>query len=47
VTGTAPTAASPAHPSGDRPQSDVVFDVNHVTLRFGGVTSLNDVTMQP
>ena len=25
---------------------DVVFDVNHVTLRFGGVTSLDDVTLQ-
>lgn len=25
---------------------DVVFDVSHVTLRFGGVVSLNDVTMQ-
>jgi branched-chain amino acid transport system ATP-binding protein len=25
---------------------DVVFDVEHVTLRFGGVVSLNDVSMQ-
>src|SRR5436190_12530407 len=25
---------------------DVVFDVAHVTLRFGGVVSLNDVSMQ-
>jgi branched-chain amino acid transport system ATP-binding protein len=25
---------------------DVVFDISHVTLRFGGVTSLNDVSMQ-
>src|SRR5436305_13909780 len=25
---------------------DVVYDVEHVTLRFGGVTSLNDVTLQ-
>jgi branched-chain amino acid transport system ATP-binding protein len=25
---------------------EVVFDVDHVTLRFGGVVSLNDVTMQ-
>jgi len=25
---------------------DVVFDVAHVTLRFGGVTSLNDVSLQ-
>jgi branched-chain amino acid transport system ATP-binding protein len=26
--------------------SDVVFDIQHVTLRFGGVVSLNDVSMQ-
>jgi branched-chain amino acid transport system ATP-binding protein len=25
---------------------EVVFDVDHVTLRFGGVTSLNDVSLQ-
>jgi branched-chain amino acid transport system ATP-binding protein len=25
---------------------DVVFDVDHVTLRFGGVVSLNDVSLQ-
>ncbi|HJQ42088.1 MAG TPA: ABC transporter ATP-binding protein [Jatrophihabitantaceae bacterium] len=25
---------------------DVVFDIEHVTLRFGGVVSLNDVSMQ-
>jgi branched-chain amino acid transport system ATP-binding protein len=25
---------------------DVIFDINHVTLRFGGVVSLNDVSMQ-
>src|SRR5579884_2985557 len=25
---------------------DVVFDVQHVTLRFGGVVSLNDVSLQ-
>jgi branched-chain amino acid transport system ATP-binding protein len=25
---------------------DVVFDIEHVTLRFGGVVSLNDLTMQ-
>ena len=25
---------------------DVVFDIDHVTLRFGGVVSLNDVSMQ-
>jgi branched-chain amino acid transport system ATP-binding protein len=32
------TAATQAH--------DVVFDVNHVTLRFGGVISLNDISLQ-
>jgi branched-chain amino acid transport system ATP-binding protein len=37
-------ATSAARHSAD--PTDVVFDVNHVTLRFGGVTSLNDVTMQ-
>lgn len=25
---------------------DIVYDISNVTLRFGGVTSLNDVTMQ-
>jgi branched-chain amino acid transport system ATP-binding protein len=25
---------------------DIVFDVNHATLRFGGVVSLNDISMQ-
>jgi branched-chain amino acid transport system ATP-binding protein len=25
---------------------DLVFEVDHVTLRFGGVTSLNDVSLQ-
>ena len=28
------------------PDREVVFDVDHVTLRFGGVTSLNDVSLQ-
>jgi branched-chain amino acid transport system ATP-binding protein len=28
------------------PEQDVVFDVDAVTLRFGGVTSLNDVSLQ-
>jgi len=28
------------------PVHDLVFDVDHVTLRFGGVTSLNDVSLQ-
>ncbi|HEU5268710.1 MAG TPA: ABC transporter ATP-binding protein [Jatrophihabitans sp.] len=27
-------------------QREVVYDIDHVTLRFGGVTSLNDVSMQ-
>jgi branched-chain amino acid transport system ATP-binding protein len=27
-------------------QQDLVFDVQHITLRFGGVVSLNDVSMQ-
>ena len=30
----------------ETPAHDVVFDVEHVTLRFGGVVSLNDVSMQ-
>src|SRR2546421_6384995 len=37
----APPPAPPAVPS-----RDVVFDVQHVTLRFGGVTSLNDVSLR-
>ncbi len=28
------------------PTRDVVFDIQHVTLRFGGVTSLNDVSLR-
>jgi|tagenome__1003787_1003787.scaffolds.fasta_scaffold20832747_2 branched-chain amino acid transport system ATP-binding protein len=33
--------------AGARPvERDVVFDVSHTTLRFGGVTSLNDVSLQ-
>jgi branched-chain amino acid transport system ATP-binding protein len=28
------------------PSADIVFDIEHVTLRFGGVVSLNDVSMQ-
>ena len=27
-------------------EQDFIFDVQHVTLRFGGVTSLNDVSLQ-
>src|SRR4051812_35382570 len=30
----------------DAPVGEVVVDVEHVTLRFGGVVSLNDVTLQ-
>src|SRR5205807_10637127 len=26
--------------------ADVIVDVNHVTMRFGGVTSLDDVSVQ-
>ncbi|MFN2518138.1 MAG: ABC transporter ATP-binding protein [Jatrophihabitantaceae bacterium] len=34
---------SPSAPSATR---EVVFDVSHVTLRFGGVVSLNDVSLE-
>src|SRR5690242_14976207 len=27
-------------------QREVVYEVDHVTLRFGGVTSLNDVSLK-
>jgi branched-chain amino acid transport system ATP-binding protein len=30
----------------NQPTNDLVFDVDHVTLRFGGVVSLNDVSLQ-
>jgi branched-chain amino acid transport system ATP-binding protein len=30
----------------DAPREDIVFDVDHLTLRFGGVVSLNDVSLQ-
>jgi branched-chain amino acid transport system ATP-binding protein len=33
-------------PALDDSEQDLVFDVQHVTLRFGGVVSLNDVSMQ-
>jgi branched-chain amino acid transport system ATP-binding protein len=39
------SAAEPM-PAPSNPADDVVFDVDHVTLRFGGVVSLNDVSMQ-
>jgi ABC-type branched-subunit amino acid transport system ATPase component len=33
-------------PAPSAPANDVVFDIANVTLRFGGVVSLNDVSMQ-
>ncbi len=36
--------AEPTAP--DTAQRDVVFDVRNITLRFGGVTSINDVSLQ-
>ncbi len=30
----------------ERAGTDVIYDVDHVTLRFGGVTSLNDVSLK-
>ena len=32
--------------AGSAPAEDIVFDVDNVTLRFGGVTSLNAVSLQ-
>src|SRR3954454_5564900 len=29
-----------------KPSADIVYDVEHVTLRFGGVVSLNDISMR-
>ncbi len=41
------TTAGTLQPTEQPPQSDdVVFDVSHVTLKFGGVTSLNDISLQ-
>jgi branched-chain amino acid transport system ATP-binding protein len=40
------TAAPTAPAAPEAPSRDVVFDVQHVTLRFGGVTSLNDVSLR-
>jgi len=37
-------SVAPATPAS--PTRDVVFDVQNVTLRFGGVTSLNDVSLR-
>jgi len=39
---------APEHPTaaGAGPTQDLVFDVENVTLRFGGVTSLNEVSLQ-
>jgi branched-chain amino acid transport system ATP-binding protein len=33
-------------PARDEQVTDAVFDISHVTLRFGGVTSLSDVSMR-
>ncbi|MCW2524221.1 MAG: transporter ATP-binding protein [Frankiales bacterium] len=38
--------ASPHLAASEDGVRDVVFDVEHVTLRFGGVVSLNDVSLQ-
>src|SRR5665213_405440 len=40
------TAVEPSPAAGAAPANDVVFDVDNVTLRFGGVTSLNAVSLQ-
>lgn len=37
--------AAPAAPAEGPGGEDLVFDVEHVTLRFGGVVSLNDVSL--
>jgi branched-chain amino acid transport system ATP-binding protein len=39
-------AESPHAQSPETQAPDIVYDIEHVTLRFGGVVSLNDVTMQ-
>jgi branched-chain amino acid transport system ATP-binding protein len=41
---TVPTPAAAA--TAQRDAEDIVFDVRNVTLRFGGVTSLNDVSLR-
>jgi branched-chain amino acid transport system ATP-binding protein len=33
-------------PAATAAAEDIVFDVDHVTLRFGGITSLNDVSLR-
>ncbi|CCH80068.1 leucine/isoleucine/valine transporter subunit; ATP-binding component of ABC superfamily [Nostocoides japonicum T1-X7] len=40
---TATTETPAVSPSEGR---EIVFDVNHITLRFGGVTSINDVSLR-
>jgi len=40
------STAAPAAPQHVASADELVFDVDHVTLRFGGVTSLNDVSLQ-
>ncbi|SOD73450.1 amino acid/amide ABC transporter ATP-binding protein 1 (HAAT family) [Jatrophihabitans sp. GAS493] len=46
MTSTLTPSAAPASSGGNHGAADVVFDVSHATLRFGGVTSLNDVSLQ-
>jgi|tagenome__1003787_1003787.scaffolds.fasta_scaffold20961964_2 branched-chain amino acid transport system ATP-binding protein len=38
--------ATPAAEAAPAPAADLVFDVRGITLRFGGVTSLDDVSLQ-
>jgi branched-chain amino acid transport system ATP-binding protein len=40
------TTTAPQEPAAAAPAHDLVFDVRGITLRFGGVTSLNDVSLQ-
>ncbi len=40
------TPLATSNTAGNPATRDLVFDIEHVTLRFGGVVSLNDVTMQ-
>src|SRR3954451_16493314 len=40
------TTDLPASDATGTPTSEIVYDVEHVTLRFGGVVSLNDVSMR-
>jgi branched-chain amino acid transport system ATP-binding protein len=40
------TSTAPVSEPGQQAPGDVVYDVRDVTLRFGGVTSLNHVSLQ-